>query len=387
MTVHHTALRRPAGRLWLLSALALLALAGCQHTDRLGRTATPWPAAEALFRQDPRWLGADAALSIPLDAERRLWLFGDTFVAREPGQRRAEAAFLHNTIAIQHGDNPRTARLHFYWRHDKHGEPAAFFPNRLGHGYWPGHGLRLADGALLVFLHRVMATPGEGLGFTLDGFALALIDNPDADADDWQVRLYDAPALPFEALPGAAVVADGEHLIALAIRHQGRHAGTLVRYRLADLLRGDTGTPAWWGGDALGWQPAHALPDGPAWLFDDSGSEASLHYDACRQAFVHVASYGFGATTLGLRTATAITGPWSAPRTVYTPPESRQPNAFVYAGKAHPHWITTPPGSLVLSYVANAFDSRELFTPAGEAGLYWPRLLQLPPPQPCRPRP
>ena len=55
------------------------------------------------FPYDRGWLGADAAYSIPLDNDRTLWLFGDTFcaplIAPKPGPR-AGSSMIANSIAI-----------------------------------------------------------------------------------------------------------------------------------------------------------------------------------------------------------------------------------------------------------------------------------------------
>src|SRR5262245_25248473 len=67
-------------------SLATLALAACSDPPPI--RAEAWPEADALFRQDPRWLGADAALTVDLGGDRVLWLFGDTFVAKgDPATR------------------------------------------------------------------------------------------------------------------------------------------------------------------------------------------------------------------------------------------------------------------------------------------------------------
>jgi hypothetical protein len=109
-------------------------------------------------------------------------------------------------------------------------------------------------------------------------------------------------------------------------------------------------------------------------VIDDAGPECSLHFDARTGVFVHVATYGFGATTIGVRTAPSLTGPWSAPQTVFRPVESDGPRPFVYAGKAHPELTGPEPGDLVVTYATNSFEFGDLFGPAG-AALYWPRFV------------
>lgn len=336
----------------------------------------PWAEAEGLFHRDPRWLGADAALSVPLGNGRTLWLFGDTFVAMSRANVRSESEMVRNTVAIQVGDDPRSASIAFSWRKNAEGSPASFFPQHGQRWYWPGHGVRLAEGPLVIFLYVMVGTPGKGLGFACTGYALAVIDDPDTPAATWEPRIVEAAPSAFDAIPATAVVRDGAHVVALAIRQEGAHAGALVRYHAASLAQGDAGQAEWWTDDGRGWVPEAALGSGePAFVMDDAGSESSLHWDARTRSFIHIASYGFGASTIGLRTAQALTGPWSTPVIVYRPPESDGPRPFVYAAKAHPELVGPDATDLVVTYATNSFEFAELFTKQGERFLYWPRFV------------
>jgi hypothetical protein len=357
-----------------LVAIALIGLSACVASAEQP-VARAYPEGDKLFHTDPRWLGGDAAISVPLSAERTLWLFGDSFVDLSKPYTRAGAAFLHNTVAIETGNDPRIAQMRFHWRQGRRGAPAPFFPDPKGTWYWPRGGIRVDD-ALVLFLHKIKPAKG-GLGFASAGFAIATVANPDRDPAQWAIRIKEQPALPFDAVPGSAAVRDGDYVVALATPQHGVHAGALVRYRAAALSKGDTSRSEWWLGTARGWVAASRLgKDVPATVIDDAGAECSLHWDERLRAFVHVASYGFGATVIGVRTAPALTGPWSAARTVYRPPESNAPRPFVYAGKAHPE-LTGAPGVLV-TYVANSFDPKFLVSPEGERALYWPHFVAVP---------
>lgn len=345
-------------------------------TDPVGRA---FEEAEVLFHQDPRWLGADGANSIPLTDEHTLWLFHDTFVAESRAQVRVNSEMVRNTIAIQKGRDPRSAAISFHWRRDGDGSPASFFPESGKRWYWPGQGARLGEGPLIVFLMTLIGTPDRGLGFAHDGYAVAVIDSPDASPDKWNPKVVDAPRVPFDAMPGTAVVRDGAYLVAVARREEGIHAGALVRYAVTSLAEGDVSQAEWWVGEERGWVPESAVgPGGPVFVLDDAGAECSLHWDRRTESFIHIASYGFGASTIGLRTAPAITGPWSSPVVVYRPPESGGPRPFVYAAKAHPELVGAATGDLVLTYATNSFESGDLFTSEGEASLYWPRFVVVP---------
>ena len=341
--------------------------------DPIGRAFTE---AEGLFRQDSRWLGADAALSVPIGEGRTVWLFGDTFVATTNACVRSQADMVRNTIAIQTGEDPRSATMTFRWGRDSDGSPASFFPERDNHWYWPGHGVRLEEGPLVIFLYATVGTPGEGLGFANAGYSIAVIDDPDASLEKWRPRIYDMAPSSFDAVPATAVTQDRGYIVAVAIRQEGTHAGALVRYPAASLSQGDVGDAEWWAGGERGWVPEASLDtSGPVYVLDDAGSECSLHWDGRVGSFVHVASYGFGSSTIGLRTAPAITGPWSPAEVVYRPPESDGPQPFVYAAKAHPELAGVETADLVVTYATNSFEFGDLFTQQGENSLYWPRFV------------
>ncbi len=360
-------------RLLRLPPAAVLA-AACSSTPPPDPTitvaaASSWPEADALFhRGSPRFLGADAAYSIDLHDGRILWLFGDTFVARSAANLRSQSELVRNTVAIQDGPDPLTASFTPYWRTDTEPSPASFFPETTtaagDRWYWPGHGVRFPDngtipGPLVIFLSILRATPGEGLGFAGDGWRVAIVDDPSIEPSFWQIRYVDPPALPVDAVVGTAVSRESGDVIALAASDDGAHATYLARFPVEDLARGDLSTMS--------------LSEAP--LFDEGATEASVHFAPALQRWISVASRGFGATTLAVRAAPDIDGPWSGPLDVFTPPESTGPEPFVYAGKAHPELFAG--GALAITYATNSFDFNDLFTPEGQRDLYWPRFVRV----------
>lgn len=359
----------------------LLAVAACRPAGPTGPavSARDWPQADGLFRAQAEWLGGDGALSIPLDDERTLWLFGDSFVATSSAHVRSESEMIRNTVAIQSGRDPTAASMRFAWRTDPDGSPAPVFADDGERWFWPGHGVRLAEGPLLVFLMAVRSTPDEGLGFTEDGFRVVLVDDPDRPVQQWSLEAFDPPgpaADPAAAL-GIAVLREGPWLYAYATAHGSRHVGWLARLSLDDVLARRI-EPQWWEGDDR-WSPAAELgAREPAVVIDEIGSECSLHFEPRLDAYLHVTSRGFGPSTVAIRTAPAPTGPFSAPRDVFTPEESRQqePEPFVYAAKAHPELRTSEDDELVITYATNTFEFWDLFS---EPGLqrYWPRFVRL----------
>jgi Domain of unknown function (DUF4185) len=352
--------------------LLTLALIGCSAQPSRAPAPAPesgsWSAADPLFHSEPRWLGGDGAYSIDLGNERTLWLFGDSFVARTSGATRKDSVMVRNSVAVQTGRDPSRASMAFAL---PDGEPRSFFEERGDRWHWPAGGVRIDAGPLVVFLSVLRKTTG-GLGFASDGWRVARVDDPSGPPATWAMTWLEPPKTPFDAVVGSAVVRKDGYVVALAPRAEGIHAAYLARFREADIAKG-TVVPEWWTGAARGWVAQAALDGTPETVIDDAGSEASLHFDARRARWVHVASRGFGATTIAVRTAPALEGPWSAPEDVFTPPESTGARPFVYAAKAHAE-LDAGGDLLVVTYATNSFDFGDLFS---NTALYWPHFARL----------
>lgn len=349
-------------------ALSWAALVACRATERASElTAAPWPAADELFHGDPRWRGADAAFSVDLGGGRVLWLFGDTFVVRERADAahptRRDCTMVRNSAALQTGYDPSRARIEFAWGRG----PSSWLAEEGEDFFWPQHGLRVAKGALVLFYSRVESTPGVGLGFTAVGWKAIAVDEPDRPLAEWSARELEEPELPQGLVAAQGLNLVGDHVVGLAVREPGDHAGYLLRFPAADFARGELAGCELWCGE---WQPASRALE-PLAVLSDAAPESSLHFDGEARRWIHVRSLGFGAATLALSFADELTGPWSEPLVVHTPEESKRANAFVYAGKAHPELAGA---DLVLTYASNNLDFAEL---VADESLYYPRFVRV----------
>lgn len=348
----------------------VLALAACSTTPAaLTGSGTRLAGEDALFHQQPRWLGGDAAYTIDLGDGRVLWLFGDSFIATSPALVRSESTMVHNSVAVMTGDDPASATMQFAWRDGA--PPDAFFAEDGDDWFWPNGGVRVPGGPLVVFVSEVRATPGQGLGFASAGYRAVMVADPSGPPDAWQLAAAPVAPAPYDPTATVACAAsDGDHLVALLVDGQGG-AGRLARWAMTDVAAGDLSTPGWWTGTA--WSTTAATA---AVVLPDASTECSLERFA--DQWLLVASHGFGASTIAIYTAPAVTGPWSDPRDVFTPPESEVPDAFVYAGKGHPALVTHTAGaSLVVTYADNSFTFSDLLDPANADTLYWPHVAEL----------
>ncbi|MBI4862198.1 MAG: DUF4185 domain-containing protein [Candidatus Riflebacteria bacterium] len=329
--------------------------------------AVPWPAADRLFRQDPRWLGSDDAYSVDLGEGRVLWLFGDTFIG--DGTSTVRATMVSNTVAIQRGYDPSTASIQFFWGHDR-GKPRAFFRQPGDVAFWPGHGIRLGHG-LLLFMMAIRSAKG-GLGFASAGWRAVMVEDSRSAPSEWKLRWLDSPPNDFGAVVGSAsVVLHDGFVHAFSSREPGVHDVYLARWPLERAGEGDLSGLQWWAGETRGWVSQSRLVGPPAVLFGNAQTEFSVHRFPGSGQLLEIQSEGFGGTPISARWAPALTGPWSPLVRFYTPVESSWDGTFVYAAKAHPELTGAP---VVVTYATNRTDFWRL---VGDHGVYYPRFLRV----------
>jgi hypothetical protein len=356
-------------RLFLVLMLACLVV-GCAGAPSAVAplTVVPWPEADALFRGDSRWLGADDAYSVDLGQGRVLWLFGDSFVAPASGGNRREAAVIRNSVAIQEGYDPSSARLTFYWP-GRDQTPESFFREDGEVWFWPGDGVIL-DGSLIVFLMAIQ--PAEGpLGFESAGWTAVKVDNPQDPPDRW--RRHRLVGLPdsFGVVLGSASVFESEgHVYAYGAAPDGNHDLYLVRWPAEEVMAGRLDDPQWWTGRPGGWRLQSQLAERPPPVLTQGQIELTVHYEEHLKSYLAVQTVGFGPAELAMRTAPELTGPWSPVRIIHHPREADRTDVLIYAGKAHPH---LQGADLVMTYVVNTTDWELLLD---DNSIYYPKFLK-----------
>lgn len=356
----------------LIVAVIVACTVSGDHTGKgppVALTAHPWPEAERLFRQDPRWLGGDDAHSVDLGKGRVLWLFGDTLIGSNGRGNRSQATMIRNSVGIQNGYDPATAGMTFFWKSAGPAAPASFFPESSNSWYWPGDGIRIGA-RLLIFLTEIQ-TAANPLGFALTGWQALIIDNPDEPPLQWQAMVVKRGSKTFDIVPGTgSVMIRNGYVHAYGCDPSGRRA-YLVRWPLPEAGAGDLRGAQWWCGRRLGWLAEKRIQGTPATLFSDAQSEFGVYHDARINRYVQIQTIGFGAADLGFRTAPRPEGPWSALTRFYEPHEKQIPGVMIYAAKPH---AFIPGTGLALTYATNHTDPIRLIE---SPMLYYPRVLQI----------
>jgi hypothetical protein len=329
-----------------------------------------WREADQLFRHDRHWIGADGAYSIDLGNDRTLWLFGDTWIDPSGQRARKNARMISNSLAIQTGTDPSNATIEYFWGTTADNHAEAFFTRRDKQWFWPGHGVRVDD-RLILFLNRLRST-NTGLGFETDGWNAVMITNPDDEPSNWRVKSLRTPSNQLGIIVGfASVLQWGEYIYAFGSQKSVKsHPIFVARWPVKMVRQGDLMAPEWWAGSDVGWVADSSLT--PRWpIFENGQSELTIHVEESTQRFLAVQTQGFGQADITIRTAPTLTGPWSAPRMLYRPPEYYRPNIMIYSAKSHPQLTGS---DLVLTYATNSFDFSEHIT---NPLSYYPRFVRL----------
>ena len=332
--------------------------------------ASAWAEADQLFHSDPHWVGADGAFSIDLGEDRTLWLFADTWIDPSGQRNRKNGHMIRNSVAIQTGTDPSNAAIEYFWATRADNQPEAFFARQDDRWYWPGHGVHIGE-RLVLFFNRLRSSAG-GLGFESDGWNAVMIMNPADEPLNWQMKWLQSPANRLGIIVGfAGVVQWHEHVYALGSQDPVKsHPIFAARWKVEEFQQGNLMAPEWWAGPDLGWI-ADASNTARWPVFENGQTELTIHLDEVTQQFLVVHTQGFGRADLMMRSAPELTGPWSAPRELFRPPEYHEPKIMIYAAKSHPQLSGS---DLVLTYATNSFDFGEHFS---NPLSYYPHFVRL----------
>ncbi|HNQ85373.1 MAG TPA: hypothetical protein PLP82_06480 [Deltaproteobacteria bacterium] len=326
----------------------------------------PWKEARELFRGDPCWLGGDGASSVELGDGRVLWLFGDSFIDPSGSGSRHNATIVRNSVAIQTGYRPETARMSFSWK-VLGNRPRAMFREEGEDWFWPGSGIRLGD-ALLVFLVRT-GWSDNALGFEATGWKAVLVPNPDSTPTLWGMIPLEKPATRGVLVGSASALALDGFLYAFGSDTKGE-AVHAVRWPLAEAAAGSLAAPQWWMGPDRQWVRNLALNEKPVPVFQGGQVEFTVHYESDLKVFLQVQTLSLLEPCLAVRVSPAVSRSWSQPACFYRPPEGASSGLLIYAGKAHKVFEGT---DLAFTYAVNTTSAEQLMN---DMELYYPVVLK-----------
>lgn len=324
-----------------------------------------------LFFRTSGWTGGDGAASIPLSAQKILWLFGDSFNGTIADNKRTNTSLkAHNTIAIQDGISPSAATLNYFFGAGS----SSFFTPFSGSGFlWPMHGTMINDQLYIFFVQA--DTAAGGLGFKLTNSVLVKVSNPLDPPAQWQSTQWQVPHALFsptlQTVFGASVLQKDGYLYIFGTKTDN---SINDRHLLLARVKPDSiaGFSSWKFLDNGQWTSNF---QNAQHLNAKMGFEFSVSYFSQQHKFVLVnAPLGF-AQNINVQSADSLSGSWSSPVNVFQCPEPKSnSNVFCYAAKAHPELSSN--NDLVITYVANSVVFSDVIN---DASLYWPRFISVSP--------
>jgi hypothetical protein len=325
-------------------------------------------------------IGMDAAYSVPLaEGEGSLWLFGDTLLGTiGPDGTRHMDGFERNTALVTALEPERACT-----------ETVAFLPPgararelvptrrpflRWDRFFWPLDGFTTEDGTTFLYFRKVRNSK-EGLGFEGLRTELYRLERDAAGrprvrklADLWgrdgkdhvfgQGVYYDATERMVYTFgcKQTDILKDGRFSTCALARVSVGDIANLEAYRYYNRERG-------WIGDRRR----------ASELFTNVVSEATVSWNRFLERYLIVHTESLSSNVV-LRTAPALTGPWSEPIEVFRCQDPElDPEFGCYAGKEHHEWARNGDRVLFLTYASNA-PTEVLLT---SDRFYWPHLLRV----------
>jgi hypothetical protein len=361
-------------RAWLLILLLLSLVLACSSLPNV--VVEVLPQYDALFSNQDGWTGADGAYSVALTPDMTAWFFGDTWVGQIIAGRHANATLVNNSVAIQRGKIPATAKVDFYYARSDEGQPKSLFIPVDGRGwFWVFDGVMTPKG-LYIFLMQIERTGRDTVfDFNVIGTWLGHVDNPKEPPTSWRVRQF--------KIPWTRISDSGSILFGSAIL---KVENFLYIYGTAEKIDSEGRRKHM----ILARAPLSGLADFALWRFYDQGSwvsdftrasrlaenvsnEYSVNYLAALKQYALVYSQDGISKNILARLAPAPQGPFGDPILLYQCPEAEWDDTiFCYAAKGHT-MFSEAPNQLVITYIANSLDFNKT---ASDARLYRPRFLR-----------
>ena len=351
-----------------LSLLILTQVTSCATFRETNHVGTHEAQCLPDFPDKDNWYGGDGAYSIALDKERTLWLFGDTFVAREKGRKdRIDMdVVMGTTMAISTCGENGQFQIKYFLK-EKNGKFLSSFGEN--EWLWPQDPF-IVNQVLYVplLVVKAMLDLSEPLNFKIVRHKFARIKNYTlADPNLWIVDYIDLKeAIPpgIEAFATTSVVFQNYvyfYPLYTTVKKTGKTSGNILVRIPVDKFDDPVSFMEYLNKSGTwekGLAPARAMIVIPAGV-----SELSVRYHADENKWiaVYMSSIMTGNQLL-YQTADKPEGPWSKPIVlIKTIPEVAPQSPrydkhnFCYAGKEHIGFAR--PGNLVVTYVCNSVEN------------------------------
>ena len=322
------------------------------------------------------WMGADAAYSVRLSRERDLWIFGDTLLGPKRAMAHGEPVMTRNSLGVSRCADGTHWSMRYLIPQDAHGDArSVFVPSNPSHWYWPMDGFVFRRTLWVVLLCLRQPQPPRPGAFNFESCGVDLASLPvSATMDATRATVQPLTSAGFGAAMSSTAVIRGRFVYFYGIRESGDRALLLSRLRLSRLSDAAHSLEVL---DQDGHWRHDAGPRQAKALLQPGATEMSVRYHPEWHAWMAVyKDPNMMSDQVLLRLAPALTGPWSAARSLFSihtlDPAASRPGIFCYAAKEHPEFAAR--GELVVTYVCNASDPAALLK---ENDVYLPQVVRV----------
>lgn len=267
------------------------------------------------------WFGGDGDVSVSINSTTTLFVFSDTWVGTKNQQSRMEPGMkmVSNSVAVETCLPNGETDVKYFWNNKYSENPEPIFKTYTKrYKYWVPDAFMINDNLYVVLVkvgHRQGASPNEIFNFSLLGYTLAKISNPTDSPDKWKIEYIPLPDFgnPFLAI-GPHVKLDN-YIYFFISRYD--KAQVLVRKQL-DFID-NTEKPFEYYALNKTWKEGVNTNDMDTLVNGFRSTTVNYHQEM--KQWVMICDIKFMDNKIKMRTAPALTGPWSDEIDIYEIPE------------------------------------------------------------------
>ncbi len=271
------------------------------------------------------WLGADIATSVTINANKTIWLFGDTLIGSVTHHKREVHAIAHNSVGERVCKDHYCHPIHKYFKPQP---PFAIFQPKDKHAYlWPTTGL-MANHQLIIVAALVRPNSMQNNNF---GTSLLFVNNPQAIPTQWKYKIVSWLPMQNKRLMFAAAYKEGSEIYLFGMcKNKHNYRSCYVKLPINKLNQINKSKLVYHNIDGL-----------PA---ETEYSMVKWHHHFITAMITN------GTNTIHFYTAQKLAGPWHIMKATYRINHIPK-NCFSYAVKIHPE--LSKANELVLTYNVN----------------------------------
>jgi len=302
-----------------------------------------------LFTRTFEWTGGDATYSVELPNNKRLWMFGDSFIDQVNDDGSRPSFRLINNSLVVEGEN----QFDTHYSGSRSNPQSFAKPPEANWWYWPADAT-LAQDTLYMFMHGFANDTGGAWDFYRTPVDLLVMNPVTLEIYDNR-RLFEVPNISW----GAAILEDQDYTYVYGVKSEG-----ISKY--AYVARTNSAL-------SLPWQ----YFTGSSWSNDEADAaiiinDVSEQFSVFKVGGVYylLSQHNIFGFEIYLSSSSDPLNNWGDKKVIYCTPESVG-DIFTYNALAHKDVY---PDSLLISYNVNSFDYTDLLKDVNNYRPYFVRV-------------